>query len=321
MPLELVRTALFAIPLLLLTAGKSGDVDTVESYDAALGELPEGVAVGPDGDIYVTLAGTGELRRLDGKTYAGETLAQFDVGAGFLLGMAFDQDELYVALASFVPETSGIWHVDEDGQITRVVELQGFPNDLTFDRAGNMYITESISGSVYKVEAGSTTAQLWVQDPLLVGDVDVSPVPFPIGANGITYDDEAETVIVANSQVPAIIEIADDGGQAGAISVIAAGEHLRGADGIALDKQGDVYVVSNFNSALLEVDRETGEVRTVADASDGLVFPSTLAFGQRGGDKKAVFVANFGFGAGPDAPVGLLRIEVGEKSEKYPAGT
>ncbi|MCA9698451.1 MAG: hypothetical protein KC431_13055, partial [Myxococcales bacterium] len=74
---------------LTLTAAGIGDVDVVESYDATLGQLPEGVAVAPDGDIYVTLAGSGELRRVDGKTYQGETVAQFDVGAGFLLGMAF----------------------------------------------------------------------------------------------------------------------------------------------------------------------------------------------------------------------------------------
>lgn len=65
----------------------------------------------------------------------------------------------------------------------------------------------------------------------------------------------------------------------------------------------------------------TGEATILADGDDGLVFPSTLAFGQRGADKHAVFVANFGFGAGPSAPVSVLRIEVGEESEKYPAGT
>jgi hypothetical protein len=79
--------------------------------------------------------------------------------------------------------------------------------------------------------------------------------------------------------------------------------------------------VSNFNSTLSRVDRQSGQATVLADASDGLVFPATVAFGQRGGDKKAVFVTNFGFGAGVDAPVSLLRIEVGEKSEKYPAGS
>mgnify|MGYP001556841228 CR=1 FL=1 len=73
-------------------------VQIVESYDAAIGELPEGVAVKPNGpnkgDIYVTLAPTGELRRINRKTYEGETLATFNVGAGFLLGMAFDRTEL-----------------------------------------------------------------------------------------------------------------------------------------------------------------------------------------------------------------------------------
>ena len=51
------------------------------------------------------------------------------------------------------------------------------------------------------------------------------------------------------------------------------------------------------------------------------MFPSTCAFGQFGPDKHSLFVANFGFGAGPDAPTSILRInDIGTKSEKHPAG-
>ncbi len=321
--LTTLTTAFTALPLMMWAGPNNDSVQTVESYDASVGELPEGVAVGPDGDIYVTLAGTGELRRIDAKTYQGETLANFDVGFGFLLGMAFDDDDLYVVLASFVDETSGVWRVHDDGSTERVIEFPGsaFPNDITFDDDGNMFVTESIGGVVYRVAAGTTTPEVFTASPLLQGDVEVSPLPVPIGANGVVYDDENDTILVANSQVPAIIEIDDDDGVAGAVSVFAAGEHLRGADGLALDKRGDVYVVSNFNSSLLRLDRDTAEATVLADAADGLVFPSTAAFGQRGKDKKSLYVANFGFGAGPTAPVSVLRIYVGQKSEKHPAGT
>ena len=299
-----------------------GTVTVVESYNAALGELPEGVAVDPkSGDIFVTVAPTGELRRLDAKTYEGETVAYFDVGGGFLLGMAY-ADALYVVVASFDESTCGVWRVNDDRTTMRVVAFNAseFPNDITFDRAGNLYITESISGSVWKADPTTGHRSLWIQDSLLVGDPEMSPVPFPIGANGIAYDDESQSVLVANSQVPALIEIQDEAGTSGAVSVVAAGEHLRGADGIAIDKHGNVIVVSNFNSTVLSVNRQTGHTDVLADSDDGLVFPATAAFGQFGPDKHSIFVTNFGFGAGPDAPVGLLRIDAGVKSEKYPAG-
>jgi hypothetical protein len=315
---------LLLVPFVMMfsTPAFAADVSVVETYDASIGELPEGVAVGPNGDIFVTLAGTGELRQLDRHTYQGATLASFDVGFGFLLGMAFDGPDLYVALASFVDATSGVWRVYPDGNKSRVVAFGGneFPNDLTFDEDGNMYITESISGSVYKVPAGSSSRELWVQDPLLFGDPLQSPVPFPIGANGITYDDDTHSVLVANSQVPAIVEIEDACGEAGSVSVLAAGEHLRGADGLALDKSGDVIVVSNHHSSIYRLDRWSGASTTLADASDGLVFPSTAAFGRHGADKKSIFIANFGFGAGPTAPVSLLKLNYGKKGEKHSAG-
>lgn len=323
-------TPLAALAGLALPATASA-IDVVERYDASIGENPEGVAVSPRGDVYVTLAGTGDLRRLDRQDKAGEVLASFDVGAGFLLGMAFGGDDLYVVLASFDGDTAGVWQVSEDGDTERVVAFAGtqFPNDITFDSDGNLFITESIGGAVYRVSGDALadydgepiSPTLWVQDALLVGDVEVSPVPFPIGANGIVYDDEGGRVLVANSQNPAIIEIEDDGGEAGAVSSVVSGEFLRGADGIALDKSGDLYVVANFSSTVLQLDLSDGSATTLADADDGLVFPSTLAFGQHGPDKYSVFIANFGFGAGPDADVGLLQLEVSEKSEKNPAGT
>ncbi len=300
----------------------AADITVVESYNAAAGELPEGVAVSPAGDVFVSIAPTGELRRIDRHTGEGSTFATLPVGGGFLLGMAFNGDDLYVVNGSFDAETCGVWSVSATGETTRVVAFGAneFPNDLTFDADGNLFITESIAGAVWRVPAGSTTRSLFVQDALLFGDVSQSPVPFPIGANGIVYDDDTSSILVANSQVPAVVEIDDNGGVSGDIQVLVSGEEYRGADGLTLDRNGNVIVISNFNSTVLYVERDTGTTTVLADSSDGLVFPATAAFGQAGFDKHSIFITNFGFGAGPDAPVGLLRLEVGVKSEKVPQG-
>jgi sugar lactone lactonase YvrE len=53
-------------------------------------------------------------------------------------------------------------------------------NDLAFDPAGNLYITDSLQATIWKVPAGGGPAQVWFQDKRLSGAY--------IGVNGIRID-------------------------------------------------------------------------------------------------------------------------------------
>lgn len=57
------------------------------------------------------------------------------------------------------------------------------PNDLAFDKAGNLYVTDSFQGLIYRIPAGGGAPQVWFQDQRLLGHP-----ALPFGANGIRID-------------------------------------------------------------------------------------------------------------------------------------
>lgn len=309
---------------LTLTAAPSavadavGEIDLVLDLDPTVGENPEGVAVDKQGNIYVSIAPTGEVKKID-KHGDVSTHAAFNPGFGFVLGLTTDKhNNLYVALASFDPATEGVHRVTPQGAVSRVAHIAGFPNDLVFDAGGkHLYVTESIGGAVHRIELASGAVAQWYADPLLAGDIDVSPVPFPIGANGIAFD--RDSLIVANSQQPRLVRIPiEKNGSAGAAEIILEDPILAGADGIALDVKRDIYVGVNQQNLLVKVSPDGSDIDILADASDGLDFPSTVAFGRGPAGKKDLYIVNFALFSGPAGSPGLLRLDVGVPGSATP---
>ena len=120
-------------------------------------------------------------------------------------------------------------------------------NDLAFDNAGNLYVTDSFAATIYRIPAGGGTPTVWFTDPRLAGDPNV-----PFGVNGIRFDENYENVYVAVT--------AENGTLDGVIYRLplanpTAGNldeffrypffpsfQLAGPDGIAFGKSGKLYV-------------------------------------------------------------------------------
>ncbi len=287
-------------------------------FDPARGQLPEGIVAEEDG-LYLSFAPTSEILRV---SYLGVVnhfaqLPQGPPGQVFALGMAFDRARnLYVALTSQAPQViPGIYRIPRDGlppSLFATHEELLFPNDLTFDAAGNLFFTDSLRGAIYRVTPQRQVSR-WLQHPLLEGDLGACPgvdLPFPVGANGIAFD-VSGNLLVANTTKALILRVRATA--AGITPEVVAGpdcSRLLGADGLALDRTGAIYVAANTIRRLSRVGPD-GNV-TVIESGLPLDFPSTLAFGS-GLRDRTLFITNFGLSTGSTWPSnpGLLSKEMG----------
>lgn len=62
-------------------------------------------------------------------------------------------------------------------------------NDLAFDDAGNLYVTDSFAATIYRIPPGGGAPVVWFTDPRLAGDPLV-----PFGVNGIRINDDDQKV-------------------------------------------------------------------------------------------------------------------------------
>ena len=76
------------------------------------------------------------------------------------------------------------------------------PNALTFDPAGNVYISDSFQGIIWQTAPTGGAATVWAQSPLLT----TTGVP-PFGANGLAFNRGHTAMFVANTGNDTVVKI------------------------------------------------------------------------------------------------------------------
>ena len=308
-------------PLIVITLGLTmsgvavaGDptVETVASFDAAKGELPEGLAITDKGVIYVGFAPTGQIVTV-GDDGGVSPVATLPNGQGFMVGLAVDgRGRLFAALASFDDTTHGIWRVRSDGSARRVVPLptDTFPNAIAF-RGRRMFVTDSFGGAVWRIRHGHAT--IWAQDDVLLGD---TTTDLPIGANGLAFF--GRYLYVSNTQKGRIVRIpVEAGGRAGSPVVLTEDDAIVGADGISFDVRGNLYVAVNEQEKLVRMG-PSGGMQTLATRADGLDFPATPIFGERPPHRTDLYLTNFALDLDRHPNPALLVLDVGVAGKRLP---
>jgi sugar lactone lactonase YvrE len=333
---ELVMRGL-AVPTALpgLMVGPIGASSHVKKIIAfAEGEYPEGIAFNKQGDMFVSMR-SGDVRVVR----AGSTTPELfgfvpgidpatDIG---VLGLATDaRGDVYAGVRSANPQANGVWSFDRwTGERSHIAgtEQLGFANDLAFDERGNLYVTDSTTGTIWRI-TDDRALEAWFTHPSLEGTGALSPIGRPTGANGIAYHDG--TLYVANSERFSLVAVPiTPGGGPGRPSTVIVFDPIEVspgvvvpavADGVALDVHGDIYVTLLSGNAIARVSPD-GTAETIA--SGGLLdHPSRLAFGSASGERETLFVANYSigefFGLDTRTEQGVLAIDVGTPGDPLP---
>lgn len=315
MTVKFATACLLAIGCLASAQAAAQTPALVRTFDPSLGELPESLAIAPDGTQYISMGGT--VRRLDPDGTL-SVFATLPIDA-FALGVKLGPDGcVYNASTSLNPTVAGafIWRTCAAGDTEAYVALDpsGGPNDLAFDSEGNLYVTDPVLGRIYRVDVDGV-AEVWLEDPLLLGNASDPALLFRAqGVNGIAFDRGERNLYVGNLDYGRILRIGLDGcGEPSALEVFAESPLLRGADGIAFDRRGTLYVAVGAQDQLVSVD-SFGVVSVVAQG--GLLNgPASVAFGTTTGDRRSLYVADldflraFGFIAEPPEP-NLVKLEL-----------
>ena len=287
------------VPFLLATSTTALNAQNSNRADAEIFAIlpdgstgPEGLTVGADGNVYVGSFGFNQNGGVSGPGQLfvfnpeGHLLRQVGIAGStsHLLGLAFNPLTDALLVIDFgAAKVLKVDPVTGASSVFMTVTGNAGLNGLTFDRAGNVYVSDSFQGIIWRTGAGGGAGTAFISDPLLT----TNGVP-PFGANGVEFNNAGTILFVANTGNRTIVQIPVSNGTPGKPAVFA--NSINGADGLAVDSQDNLWVAANQSDEMVVVSptgrllAKLGDFKGVdADGLPrGLLFPASLAFSKNG---------------------------------------
>ena len=292
------------VGLLCLARPALADVPVELVTGLPLGQAAYGLAIGPDGLLYV-----GDIGGPQGTIYVFTPTGQLrdrivvppgPTGMVALRGMVVDgQGNLYVAdLANGERGRGRVIRVSARGRQSVLAAALSGPTGLALDRDGVVYVANALDGTIRWIGPDGTSA-VFVDDGLLA-----PRGPGELGASGMVFANDGSALYISNPSTDRLLRLAINAdGSAGRLTLLADGGELRsgvrsaglleGPEGLAVDGDGNVLVAARSDE--IDLISPRGRVLGRLPSGGGSVFsgPTTLALSGR-----YVYVANLGLKTG-----------------------
>jgi len=250
---------------------------------------PEGITVDDRGNVYVTTFAVQGTPTGNGQLYVfnphGRLLRTVNVAGSstLLLDLVFHPVTGALLILDFgASKVLKVDPVSGASQVFSDISAGSQPglNVLTIDRSGNVYVSGSFSGAVYKIGPHGGAPAVWVQSPLLT----TTGVP-GFGANGLAFNGAQTTLFVNNTGNDQVVKIpVNPDGSAGTPAVFV--NSVNGADGLIIDKHDNLWIAANQADEIVVIDPSGRTIAKLGDfngldrdgAPIGLLFPASLVF-------------------------------------------
>jgi sugar lactone lactonase YvrE len=248
------RPRLFLVALIL--AAPAVQSQTIETFAGAPNYVgapaqqlplnPRGVAMGPDGHVYVS-------------DYAGNRVLRYDASAGTVTVVA----------------GTGRFGFSGDGGLATDANLRG-PRGLAFDAAGNLFIADSDNNRVRRVDAATSVittvagSGTWGSggdgaDALAASFEWISGIALNAAGDLFISDEFAQRIRMVSAATGIITTIAGNGIDGdGEDGIPAVSTNLSWPEGIVVDAAGNLYVADKNNHRVRKIAADTGIVTAVA---------------------------------------------------------
>jgi DNA-binding beta-propeller fold protein YncE len=259
----------FTIMLLLVApvaarAWERGKVERFATLPA--GEAhPEGICVDADGNVYVVTVAANKPDTSKG------VLIVFDSKGKYLRTVSIANSSRLLLDVRFHPQTGKLLVIDYGAPKVLTVDPNSGASSvfmtvagehpgldgMTFDSAGNVYLTDAHQGIIWKVGKDGGEAVAWVSSPLLKP----TRAPPTIGANGLSFNNKQTAMFVANTAQDTILRIPVSGelltpGKPEVFVNRAGG----GPDGLVIDEHDNLWIACNQSNEILVLEPTQGRV-------------------------------------------------------------
>jgi sugar lactone lactonase YvrE len=257
--------------------------------------IVESITADRNGMLYLPDRVTGNILRVDPKSPKAVVVGRIEAREiqgkkvnAEPSGIAFNsQGDLFVAVGAF-REVVRIRGAELDptkpGLAQTFATGTAGANGIVFDRQGNLFVSGGASGIVYRVGPKGGAAEAAAQIDKYVRTLPDGKTQQQIVANGLEFD-ASGALVVADTARGAIwkVVIGADG-KGGKPVLLAQSPLLEGADGLAFDRSGKLWITLNELNGVATLTPD-GQLRQVAKNGSGgpFEFPSAIVFvGDRG---------------------------------------